>query len=174
MRAWYFSASSPIVLASIGFGMVRRRRSRWSSGNHSVPVKPNEWKNGSTPMKQSSGRRRKDLRERRRRWRGCCACVSITPFGTPVLPLEKMMVAERVGRRASRGQSAELSARRQHERRQRACRPSRRRRTSCARLRGTPSRPSARSTPSQETARREDRRMPHCVDRGRHRFAARP
>ena len=30
-----------------------------------------------------------------RRWRRCCACVSITPLGSPVEPLEKMMVARR-------------------------------------------------------------------------------
>ena len=63
-----------------------------SSGNHSVPVKPNEWKNGSTPMKQSSFVIGK-ICASPSTLASMLACVSITPFGTPVLPLEKMIVA---------------------------------------------------------------------------------
>ena len=54
MLARYSPASSPMVFASIGFGWYTTLLP-WSSGNHIVPVKPNEWKNGSTPMKQSDG-----------------------------------------------------------------------------------------------------------------------
>jgi len=61
-------------------------------GNQSVPVKPNEWKNGSTPTMTSAGVSANasltDAMFSRMLW-----CVSITPLGTPVLPLEKITVA---------------------------------------------------------------------------------
>ena len=56
-----------------------------------------------------------DLRRSRRRSRGCCGAMSITPFGTPVLPLEKMTVASVVRGRASRHEQPVERRRRQHE-----------------------------------------------------------
>ena len=66
------------------------------SGSHKVAVKPNEWKNGSTPSITSSGCRRK-TRFAASMFDTMLACVSMTPFGTPVLPLEKMIVASASG-----------------------------------------------------------------------------
>ena len=63
-----------------------------TSGSHRVTENPNEWKNGSTPTITSS----------RVSWKTCAMAstfarmlrwLSITPLGTPVLPLEKTTVA---------------------------------------------------------------------------------
>ena len=70
----------------------RRRPRPGAAGTRACPVKPNEWKNGSTPMKQSVGPIGKICASESTLAR-MLACVSITPFGTPVLPLEKMIVA---------------------------------------------------------------------------------
>src|SRR3989442_7850300 len=68
------------------------------------PVKPKKWKNGNTPIRQSS-----------LATQYTCAmpsmfartfrCDSITPFGVPVLPLEKMTVARWSGLRSPRTNS---------------------------------------------------------------------
>ena len=59
-----------------------------SSGNHTVTVMPNEWKNGRMPQKRSEGsvisEMRIDSTCERMLW-----CESITPLGSPVEPDEK-------------------------------------------------------------------------------------
>ncbi len=57
-----------------------------------MPVKPNEWKNGSTPIMRSwlsTG----NIWIMPSRFDSTLRCDSITPFGLPVLPLEKITVA---------------------------------------------------------------------------------
>ena len=81
-----------MVLRVHRIGVIDDAEAAATSGNHSVPVKPNEWKNGSTPTITSSGFSWK-ICARASTFARMLRCVSITPFGTPVLPLEKMTVA---------------------------------------------------------------------------------
>ena len=81
----------PTAFASIGFGTYSAPKPA-TIGNQSVPVKPNEWKNGSTPMMRSwlsTG----NIWIMPSRFDSTLRCDSITPFGLPVLPLEKITVA---------------------------------------------------------------------------------
>ena len=89
-----------MVFASIGFGWKTTVEPS-SSGSHIVPVKPNEWKNGRTPMNTSLCSAGKACASEST-LANTLACVSITPLGTPVLPLEKMIVARcRLAHRAA-------------------------------------------------------------------------
>ena len=90
------SASSPTALASIGLG-TNSVPNPETSGNQSVPVKPNEWKNGSTPIIRSFGVTQNTW-HMPSRFAMTLRCDSITPLGWPVLPLEKITVARSSGR----------------------------------------------------------------------------
>src|SRR4029079_6928054 len=88
---WYLAASSPIALPSIGLGWNTAPKPL-TIGSHSVTVEPNEWEEGSTPTMTSLFRRSKtcetlSMLASTLRW------LSMTPLGTPVLPLENTIVA---------------------------------------------------------------------------------
>ena len=89
-----------MVFASIGLGWKTTVEPS-SSGSHIVPVKPNEWNSGRTPMNTSLYRAGKACASESA-LANTLAWVSITPLGAPVLPLEKMIVA-RFGLASRRG-----------------------------------------------------------------------
>ena len=91
----FFRTMSITVCASSGFGW-QVARTCVSSGYHRHPMRPNEWKNGSTAhmwsaVEVASSIRSASTSERTLWW------LSMTPFGSPVEPDEKSTIAVESG-----------------------------------------------------------------------------
>src|SRR3989442_12927557 len=86
--ARYARTISPIVPASVGFAWYTAAKPV-ISGNQRQMVKPNAWKKGSTLIIRSSAviQYTRDVASHTV---STLRCESITPFGSPVLPLEKV------------------------------------------------------------------------------------
>ena len=109
-RTRYLRTSAPIARASSGLGWKTTPMPS-TAGRQSVPVNPNEWKNGRMPRMRSPSPSMNVC--------SICStldamlkCVSITPLGSPVLPLEKITVARSssAGRRRCAQQPLPASA----------------------------------------------------------------
>ena len=116
-------------------------------------------------------RRAGTARWRRRCWPARCACVSITPFGTPVLPLEKMIVASASGVRGVEEPARDQRGRQQPRRDQHRKLRQRGRLLQDVFQKDHPG-GLRKSSFRKERARGEHRRDAAAIDRRRHGIAA--